>query len=91
MAVDAVIAEIPDILDIAVIADIADITNIAVIADIAVIAMIYSVVAIIKAVAHTEMAVSRTSEMIAMSVIITSSSIHSPTMSTTIRHIHRRT
>ena len=85
MAVDAVIAEIPDILDIAVIAEIA------VIADIAVIAMIYSVVAIIKAVAHTEMAVSRTSEMIAMSVIITSSSIHSPTMSTTIRHIHRRT
>ena len=85
MAVDAVIAEIPDILDIAVIAEIA------VILDIAVIAMIYSVVAIIKAVAHTEMAVSRTSEMIAMSVIITSSSIHSPTMSTTIRHIHRRT
>ena len=88
MAVDAVIAEIPDILDIAVIAEIAEI---AVILDIAVIAMIYSVVAIIKAVAHTEMAVSRTSEMIAMPVIITSSSIHSPTMSTTIRHIHRRT
>ena len=85
MAVDAVIAEIPDILDIAVIAEIA------VILDIAVIAMIYSVVAIIKAVAHTEMAVSRTSEMIAMPVIITSSSIHSPAMSTTIRHIHRRT